>query len=252
MPLGLIFTDSRGQVVFVDYYFLRLIHANDADQIIGGALHHALGIDPQVAGQYLKDIVRDGFIHPFPLEIKPVSGSPIQVLCAGVATYNDRDELIGIDISLFDLADAEMPETQVTHHHDVIGAHIQGMQLGTAVPVQAYAQLYVRAQIGGLQILLARMGGPRIRDTMNALLRKMIMQHQWPMRIEAGQVAFDEEEVDPAAYSTLMTEVVRYAANVIGRRMVFQELRTVDEQMDSEVIDAVRPLGLRLFLDAEG
>jgi hypothetical protein len=131
----------------------------------------------------------------------------------------------------------------------VIGAHIQGMQMG-GVPVQTYAQVYVRAQIGGLHILLARMGGPRISEALNALLYKMIMQHAWPMRIEAGQIAFDEQEIDASAYLILLTEVVRYAANVIGRRMVIQELQAVDGQMDPDIIEVVHPLGLRQFFES--
>ncbi len=245
IPLGLIFTDVKGQVVFVDYYFLHLVRCRNADQVIGSPLHETLGINAQLSRQFLKAITRDGFVHQLPLDIQSATGELIPVLCAGVATYDDRDTLIGIDISLFDPADAELPGTLMTHHQEVIGSHIQGMYL----PAQSYAQIYVRAQIGGLQILLARMGGPRIRETLNVLLDKLINRHGWPMRIEAGQVAFDDDELDPTIYLTLMTEVARYATNVIGRRMVMQELQTVDGQMDQAAIEAVHPLGLRQLIE---
>lgn len=250
-PLGLVFTDARGQVVFVDYYFLHLVRCDDADKLIGSPLQAALGIEPLVAKQLLKKITQAGFVHEFPLTLKPGDQEPLEVLCTGVATFDDRDGFIGTDITLYDPALAGIPETQFTQHRQVLGTRIQQIQAEVEVlETQTQVQLYVQAQIGGLQILLARMGGPRIRDTLDTILSKMIAQQRWPIQMRDGALVFGNQELEAALYSALMAEVVHYSANVIGHRMVVQEMRAADGQMDKEVIGAVEPLGLRRFLDS--
>src|SRR5574341_632378 len=112
----------------------------------------------------------------------------------------------------------------------------------------ACVELYFTTQIGAIRVLLARMGGPRVADTLEAALNKRARDNHWPMTISLGEVILDDNRLDGAAYRALLEEALDYAANVIGRRVAQAEMQTVDGHINGETRDVAEQAGLRVLL----
>jgi len=175
----------------------------------------------------------------------------MRVLCTGVATYDDRNSFIGADLTLRSSSSAAIIHQPLTHA-DSLSTHIQQVQAqAESLESEALLQVYVTAQLGALDILLARMGGPRVRKTLTTVAHKKAEQLGLPLCMADGIVKLTcrTREQDSSDCMALLQEVTNYAASVIGRRMVVDELRAVDGQMDVRTQDVADHAGLRKVLN---
>lgn len=108
-------------------------------------------------------------------------------------------------------------------------------------------QLYFTAQVNALQVLLARMGGPRIHDTLESNLNKAAAKGNWPIKILGGQITVSEAGAPPEAYQSLLRGVIDYGANIIGRASILDEMRAVDAAMNPRTCEIAGNAGLRQF-----
>jgi hypothetical protein len=250
IPLALLFTDADEQILFVNDELLKIIDCPEAGAVVGEPFHQALGVDHKLVSQLMQDINQIGYVHDWPLELHPTTRSPLEVLCTGVAAYDDRGGFIGADITLRDPVLAGVPETPFTHHKDALHARIKQIQSEVeTLEDRSSLQLYFMAQAYALEILLARMGGPRVCRTLDGIANRIIDKRSWPIRVKDGAFTFEKPDLPPDVYATLLVGIAHYAADVIGARMVAAEIQAVDEQMDPHLRDVARQAGLQGFFD---
>jgi hypothetical protein len=242
--LALMFTDAQGQVVFVDNNFLSLMKCPEAGVVVGEPLHRALRADSKVISQLLKDVSISGYVHDREIEVLPWSGDPVTVRCTGVATFDDREGFIGADFTLRDAALAKSDAPQPTHHRDALTTRIKQVHAeATSLESKILLQLYFSTQVSALEILLARLAGPRILHTLESKLNHA--SELQGVYIKDGHLTFESKDIPADVYYALLNEVIKYSSGVIGRRMVSHELQIVDEQMDAESRRMAEQAGLR-------
>jgi hypothetical protein len=277
-PLALLFTDARGRIVFVDNNFLEMLNYPSATSLVGIPLHKVAGIDANALSALMQDVARTGYVHERPLALNGPDGVAIQVLCSSVATYNPEGEFIGVDMTFNDAADATLEEDTAPVHGDVLQSRI--LQIHTEAEARAQAQadeataharlqadealaraanqasqraqeerifkqLYFTAQVNALQVLLARLGGPRVHATLEDRLNKSAAKNRWPIRILGGQITIGDD-MPVEGYQALLGSVVDYGANVAGRDWMLQEIHTVDTRMDARTCEIADQAGLRI------
>jgi len=250
--LALLFTDGDGRIVFVDSNFLKMMDYSEAGLAVGEPLYKILGIERQICSKMMQTVAQNGFVHNWPLELQSSTGKPTAVTCTGIATYDERHTFIGMDMTIRVQTSTEPPNALPPHHRAVLNTRIRQIQTEVRSHEDRALKTYTVAQIGAVEILLARMAGPRINQTLEQSLNKLAAQRASGFHIQNGHVVFDEAVLDPNIYLTLLKEVHRYAVGIVGRRMVISEMQAVDEQVDEHSREIADQAGLREFISQRG
>lgn len=244
--LGLIFTDARGRVVFVDNKVMSLLGQVDTGRLVGEPLHSIVRVAFDVINNLLTEIARTGYVHEQPLVITRSDGTRVETICTGIASYDDQHVFIGADLTLRD--PSAVAPAQLATHGDVLGVRIQQIEAEADAQIaqdELLAQLYITALIGAVQVLLARMGGQRVSEAMESVLNGRAAKAGWPFKLTGGQFVINTVDLAPEAYRALLDEVIGYARNVTGSRLLFQEMRALDEQMTTAARDVASHFGMR-------
>ncbi len=251
-PLALMFTDARGRIVFVDANFMQLMGYGRDESLVGEPLYKIIGLEQPRMAELMQEVARTGYVHEHPLAVRGPNGDAVKVLCSCVATYNERGEFIGADMTLHQGHASTQQSGEAPLHGDILQTRIQQIQVETearkAQEEEARLQLYFTAQMNALQVLLARMGGPRIYATLEASVNQLADKRKWSMRMQSGHIILDEKGLPPEAYAALLKEVVDYGCNIIGRPPILAEMRAVDAQVGETVREAAGVAGLRQWI----
>jgi hypothetical protein len=231
----MLFANFQRQVFFVNSQLLSLLNRPEthARQLIGKRLEQVLGIEPEVAKQLLQDVAKVGRIYSRPITLRREDGSPVEVIGTLEATYNEKGECIGADISLRQSA-----------------ASVQNAAAGTA-PTQSHDSSqnnllpeYVGAQVEALRALLNRVGGPRVAKTLDKILSETIERNAWPVRFNGGRLEGTAPAVDAIVYDGLLVKAVHYSVSVIGASIVEKQLKAGEEHMGPIAVKFANQLGL--------
>jgi hypothetical protein len=244
----MVLTDARGRVVYMHGKLLRMMKIANAAMIMGEPLRAVLGIDDDLARQLVEEVARNGPAHGLALELRASALHPISVVGTSVATYNDRGDFIGADITFYDPATAERIDARPLDHSDTLSAQIQHVQTEAQPPQEEdemdLLRLYMTVQFRALHVLLARAGGLRVCATLEATLNKLAAKQGWPVSVQGSDVAMEQTDAQAEIMCALLGETARYIANVIGQRMVIAEMNAVDDQLDDRTIQVAEQAGL--------
>lgn len=245
--LSMLFTDSQGMVVFADRNFARLAHHMHERFDLRGPLHKVLGIGKDYADDMLANVKANGLFTGRTVEAHTRSGELLPMWSTSVATYDDQSEFIGADLIISNTISGPHANILLTNHIDVLTVHVQQtMAESRSVHHQTYIQAYMGAQFTVLQVLLARMAGPLLRDVLEAQLVRQCETANWPLAVREGELTFTRTNAPFQVYGEFQKMAVSYAASVVGRKVVTKELAILDSQLDPGTLELVTDLGLRL------
>jgi hypothetical protein len=237
-PHGLLFTDVQGRVIFVNNHLLKLLNRaeTEARRIVGRPMHELLGIEPEAARLLVQDIGKIGRVYSRPLEARDAHGSSILLLCTGEATYDDKGVCIGADLSLRSTAEpaAAAPSTPQAASYDT--------------SEKSYIQLYFTSQIDALRVLLVRVGGPRLGNTLDRIIQETSERNGWPVVVHDGRVEADLRRVEVLVYHALLAKAVAYVVSVVGPALVERQMSLVDAHMGPRSLELASQMGLRELL----
>lgn len=235
-PHALLFTDINGQVIFVNSHLLQMTNRSESEarSVVGKQVHEVLGIEEEVASHLIADVARIGRVYSRPLRLHDPSKSPIEVLCTAEATYDEKGNCIGADLTLRLAAapggwavpgfgeEADFDTSEITH-----------------------LQLYFSSQLDALRVLLIRIGGTRLGQTLERIINETSERNGWNLRVKEGRVEKDMLTTEPSVYHALLAKGVNYAVNVIGPDVVNRQMQAVDDQMGERSLELAKRLGLR-------
>ncbi len=245
--VALLFTDASRRVVFVDQQCLLLLGYSESSEVVGEPVYKALRMSAEGADRLIDEVARQGYVAERPLELRDAAGRPLIVLCSGMATYDHNGGFIGADLTLRRLT-VEAPFKLLTTHWDVLSARIQQIRAEAerqqAEMDQMWSQLYFTAHLSALQVLLARMGGPRVRAALDTLVNDAARKRRWTVSIQGNRIVVQDSPT-AEAYRVLLAEAVLYGVNIVGWQVVEREIEAVDRQLGAECLSAADRLGLR-------
>lgn len=246
-PLALLFTNAHGMVVYADRSFSRLTHCAAEGFDLRGPLHTLLGVSEAVTENLLQRVNQAGHFTGRLLHARTQSGSLLPIWGMSVASYDDREGYIGADILLSSAIDGPQVQARVVTHSDFLNVYLQQtMAFARARHDKTFLQAYMAAQFNVLQVLLVRMAGSEIRDAMERILAGNSRKNNWPISIEHGELAFGKASSPFGVYGAFQKIAVSYAASIVGRRVIAQELDLLDRQLDQSTLALVTQLGLRI------
>ncbi|MBN1427636.1 MAG: PAS domain-containing protein [Anaerolineae bacterium] len=250
--LCLVFTDARGRIVFADNNFIELLHQNDTVSLVGEPLSKILRIAPQNISELISSIAQMGYVRDHMIEIQDMEEEPLNIACTGVATYDDQGVFIGADLTLCDITHFEPTSVHLVDHGDILSARIKEIQNETkkqrGEEEQTFALGYFTAQVTAIQVLLGRMGGPRVREMVETLVNQTASQYGWPVELQGGHLNIGQEGLPLNAYTVLLEQVVDYGTNIIGYQAITYEMQMVDDQMTPHLREMAGQAGLRKWV----
>ena len=235
-PHALLFTNIQGQVIFVNNFLLKLMGRGESEirSLIGRPVHEVLGIRPEAARQLIQEVARIGRVYSRAIDLRDRDGKLISVLCTGEATYDEKGDCIGADLSFRGTSEGVLAASSAA---------------GTAASMdtadRTYLQLYFTSQLEALRVLLMRVGGQRLGQTMDRILNEACTRNSWTIKVTDGRVDIDPLGTETPVYHALLAKAVSYAQGVIGSKIVERQMREVDEQMGERSRDLASQLGLR-------
>lgn len=251
--LCLVFTDARGRIVFADTNFLELLSQDDTASLVGEPLHKALRVAPQSVSELMAAIARTGYVREHLIDTQGDDGERLSIACTGVATYDDQGSFIGADLTICDATHFAPTNPHVVDHGDILSVRIKEIQ-GEAEKQwveeeETLALGYFTALMSALQVLLGRMGGPRVWEMVETLVNHTANKHDWSVQLRGGRLIVSGEELPIDAYVVLLDQVVDYGASIIGQQIIVREMQAVDGQMTDHLRDMAGQAGLRHWLE---
>jgi hypothetical protein len=247
-PLGLLFTDATGQVVFADPSFLRMLNYREAGVVAGEPLHRALGLDQKLAKQLLEDLRKTGQVRDRRLDLQTANGGTVLVAFTGVANYDDSGSFIGADLTVRDVK-RDTAEVPAIGRGDVIKTRVQQILSETGQEDAAYLRSYFTTQMEALYVLMGRLVGLWVHNNLDKMINSAATLNGWSVQFNHGALGKEVANPDGRVYKALLAEASNYAVSMIGQRVVARELRMVDEYMDERTRKVAADAGLRDLLN---
>ncbi|MEW6567465.1 MAG: PAS domain-containing protein [Chloroflexota bacterium] len=249
-PLAMLFTNAGGGVIFADRHFLSLAERSPEQISPGQALHILLETDPQSMSRWVQTVAREGFVPAFPLTLATPGGARLPLSMDGVAVYDELKRFIGADVLFAQPATLRPFPPLPLRHPDALATYFQQvLNEAQATRTMTFLQVYVSVQIEILQVLLARMGGPKMRQALESILNQTADRHQIPARMQQGYLGFLSSRSNIGHYRALLRAAFAYAVDAIGRRAVSHELSLIDQQMTPGLLPLVAHLDIKDILD---
>ncbi|MEW6568400.1 MAG: hypothetical protein AB1449_09605 [Chloroflexota bacterium] len=244
---GFLFTNAIGEVVFADRGFLRLTKRSLHRPPIAEALHATLGIEERSARQFLQDLTHHGSVDRPALSVRTTTGSLRPMRAAGVAVFTGRESYVGADIRLSPPLPGVKSLVSPLTHSDVLNDYARhAFEEARVLKTRTFLQAYLTVHIDAIQVLLARLGGFEVRTALERIINLAASRHGIPASVRDGYLEFEHKTVPLGTYRILLRATVDYAVNAIGRRMVTEEMQTINRWIDPGVLKAAELLGLTI------
>jgi PAS domain S-box-containing protein len=247
-PTALVFTNMRGQIIFVDKQFLRMLQYQEMG-LVGAPFHKVVGIEADLARTLLQDMAQCGYIDGRDLRIQTTDGRVLNVSCSGIATYDENGKFLGADMTLRDVTSDGSLDFEKASFGDVVSQQVlkideQVEELRTKdalIPLQQY----FAAQLKVIEEVLGQIGGPRLVAHLEGGLNETADRQKWAVKIEKGNLTVNLRDTEPEAYRALLSKAVNYAVSVIGQTMIARKMRVADDSADAKVLELAEQHGLR-------
>jgi hypothetical protein len=251
---GLIFTNSKGQVIFANQGFLDLMHYERRQPVMGKPLHTVLGIEARDTNDLLDD-AREGKCRSrsLVLEMADRHGDMKTVQIETLPAYDSSDRFLGINIIVKPVLEESEPEP-TQYRTDAAAAAAEFQRCMSPQPLDERALLrqkgatlrdFFTTQIDTLQIFMARIAGLRVREAMEMILNETSQKHLLPVAMVDGNIYIDPVAEDAAVYRLLLGEIAKYASCIIGWAPVAAEMKRAEASFCEEVLAAATETGLR-------
>ncbi len=247
-PLAILFTNAGGRVIFANRNYLRLTKQPAARVVSGERLEALLPIEAQSASVMMSAIDHTGFLGRLAISIRTTTGSLFPAALSGIAAHDEKGSFIGVDFLLDEpiVATPHRLNIPTPRHTDVLGTYVREVFTEAGhLQTKTFMQAYVVAQVDILQVLLARMGGPEMRQALERILNTLALQDSMPAHMQDGYLGFTQKSMHFGIYNKLLRAAVAYATSAVGQRMVKQETQTVDRYVDPGLLELLTQMDVR-------
>jgi hypothetical protein len=252
-PRAILCTNASGNVIFADANFARLAHQDVSRLRVTKTLHplhDVLGIAQETAAGLLAEISAFDHFDTQRIKLRTRTGSLIPAWGKGIAIHNQTGAFVGADIVLTENTQKSELLLDIADHAGVLGLYTaQLMDEARIRHDKTYLQVYLTAQIDGLQLLLLRMAGIELRNALEAFLNKEAYTKNWPIVLREGEIIFARQFTPfNTHYGEVLRAAASFTADVVSRRMVMDEMNSIDRHLDPHTLTAISDIGLRIQL----
>ena len=247
----LVFTDESGAVVLIEDDLAQALGYDNPDDAVGDPLAATLGLAPSDAETLLKQISTTGSARHRLAQVRSHrTGRSWWVMLSGSASAA-AGRFIGADITV---APPTLPPSadDLDHRHNLEQmAEMVRTRLrnggGPAISEEKESELrsYFAARMLAIYILIVRMGGRSLGETLEEKVRRLNRESGWSMDMRRGRLTFGEAGLRPEACRAIAQVGLAYAVSVTSKRLVAKELAELDVNFGRSIVDRATQYGLR-------
>jgi hypothetical protein len=121
---------------------------------------------------------------------------------------------------------------------------------GPAISEEKESELrsYFAARMLAIYVLIVRMGGRSLGETLEEKVRRLSRERGWSMDMRRGRLTFGEAGPRPEAWRETMQAAQAYAVSVTSKRLVARELAELDVNFSRTSVQRATQYGLRMDL----
>ena len=242
---GMVYTDTGGKIVFANQQFLAMLSISPARSPVGRPLWETLQVDQASLDILLTPKGRHSR-QPLIVVYQRTEGEQAILLLVGTPSFDQRDKYIGMNVGVDML-------NSIDGLDDVPSIHVTGQSL----PMRRYGtgQLkrdpsmngqYLEAVLNTVQVMLARMAGPRVREALLNALDRAATRADWPLRVEDKQIVFERQDLPVDIGVGVINEALNFAVAVVGQRVIVYEIEELYAELDGELANYALESGLSL------
>ncbi len=243
---ALVFTNNVGQVIFVDQAFLTLLSYTETGIVAGEPLFKALRQEAKTVERLLDRLIKDGRVEGEVLAIPGKDSQPHHFVFDGIANYDQNKLYQGADITL-----REATRTPTGSLTPVVTSAVPTRQVSPEMAsgeTGIFIALYFTSQIKAIYVLLSRLMGVWTQANLDKIITETAAKAGHPIQVKNGLFASDLSAIDPATFRAILSKVLSYAVNIIGKRIVEREVAATDAKLHEGVLVLASQVGLRNLL----
>lgn len=231
---GLIFTDIEGKVIYLNNDFLALVRRPESDARIlaGKPIHEVLNIQPDEINEMIKTAIKIGHVNDHTFDIKRSDDELVSMSISAVVTYDEKGKAIGVDLNISQSTDDP---------HSVVVGGANDFSTGEAT----YIQVYFTSQLDAIRVLLVRLGGKKLGQTLERIINETAERNDWVVSVQDSQINMEVGPEETYVYNALLVKAITYASNVTGAGAVEKQMKAVDEQLGEKALKLGKKLGLQ-------
>jgi hypothetical protein len=214
---------------------------SEGSDVTGEPFYKALKVSQKTAELLLDEIRKKGQLSDRLVELTELTPLNTLVSISGVATYDQNGSYLGANVMLRKVAKADPKvSTQermaiVTDVRPVPKVQETDMEAGF-LEHKMFVELYFTTHIRAMYVLMGRLVGLAANKNLDKIINTIASERQADVNVENGLFISDITTVDYETFRIVLSEVINYAVNVIGQRMVLREIQSIDAQMHPGVL----------------
>jgi hypothetical protein len=246
VPLGILYTDPQGEIVFANRNSLVLVRYAQDEPAIGSTLHQVLGLERhEVEG--LLAVSKPGERAGLILMVDAGDAPARFVLCSSKPAFEYRGNFIGTNITLSALEEVHVREAGLVEETGL--DELIETAAEEEAPEENHLEAYFASVLEATQALLARLAGPAVREDLVRAVDALAAGNGWPVRVQEEQFAAGAPEAALDIYSALVQEALDYATAVVGRRVLAHAIEALHAGQGADVLEAADESGLRAVVE---
>lgn len=247
----LIFTDEDGAVVLIEDDLARMLGFADPDEAVGDPLAAVLGLERAEAAALLEGIASNAPPRNHLVRVRSrQTGRTWWALLRGTSTAGEG-RFIGADITVTPLLPTDLVDESDHHTRLEQMAHIVRTRTrnggGPVISAEREFELrsYFAARMLAIYVLVTRMGGRAIGQTLEEKVRRLCLERGWSMDMKRGRFDFGGAGFDPEACREIMRVALEYAIRVTSKHLVTSELAELDVNFTQLTLQRATQVGFR-------
>ncbi|HEX9006137.1 MAG TPA: hypothetical protein VF889_02500, partial [Bacteroidota bacterium] len=246
----LIFVNPQGRILSVSDNFMNLVHSPTTKPYVGMNLAQALGIPEAAAADLLNKILSPDPLSNYPIKIKDAAGEIRHGWLTSLLMLNEQGQLDSVALVLR----ADRPpdgETEILLKEDqrmLIDYYLKKSGTSRTDDNQAL-HAYFLAQVNLLHSLLRQYSGAQVADKLLEQLGRRARQGHLQFSYR-GQDIRIPDDLDGEALRDLILPLLEEARNftmdMTDRRMVEQEMKSLEMNLPPQTLRILDRYGLRL------
>lgn len=244
---GMVYTDTGGVVVFANQQFIGMLSISASRSPVGRPLWEVLQVDQASLSPLLTPQGRHAR-QPLILVYQRADGEQAIFLLVGTPSFDQRDQYIGMNVGVDDI-------DSVTGLDGVPSIHVAGQTLPMRRHVDEPSKRdpsmngqYLEAVLNTIQVMLARMAGPRVREALVTSLDQAATRSDWPLHAESKHLVIERQDIPVDIGVGVINEALNFAVAVVGQRVIVYEIEELYAQLDADLANHALESGLSVPL----
>ena len=122
---GIIYTNSQGEVIYANPYFLEMMGLDQLDEILNRPMPAYMWHNPADEAELVRELHETSFIREREISLYDQHGHPIFVVCSAVANRDEAGNYLGAKIMLGNLTNKRLVQAEMQQQRDLLEATLR-------------------------------------------------------------------------------------------------------------------------------